>query len=68
MNDLSEIWTAIDLMDERTFPPLKKRVLMAEKDGDRSGWYKFSAVNQRRFACANLGFTHWRGELKVDFP
>lgn len=68
MADLREIWTEIDLMDEASFPPLNRPVLLAEKDGDYRGWFIFRSVKQRRFTCQNHAYTHWRGELSVDNP
>lgn len=65
---LREIWTHMNTMDESTLPPLNKPVMLAEKGSERRQWFIFRTVKARRFTCTTSSFTHWRGELMVDFP
>lgn len=68
MTCLREIWTELDANDPVSFPPLDKPVLLAEKGGQYRGWYHFRSTKQRDYVCRTYSYTHWRGELMVDFP
>lgn len=61
-------WTAIDLGDPETFPPLHEPVLMFMRGPDYRRWHIFHNVDQLKRLLETAVFTHWRELMTVDSP